>query len=141
MALYKLRIWSEPALAARPSSNKDKHTFPLSTFFSLGNRTMGNSPYRTHDILKSFEIYFWQRTDMSHISRVEWGDCFYFYFSCCLLSINFIISSSWISLLAFSWLLTKFSWIYLICGFIVMIKERQTFFLSPLLFYICIGKY
>ena len=43
--LYKLRIWTESVLAAQLPSNKDKHTFPSSTFVSLGNRTMGNSPY------------------------------------------------------------------------------------------------
>jgi hypothetical protein len=34
--MYKLRIRSEPALAARPSSNKDKYKYPLSSSVSLG---------------------------------------------------------------------------------------------------------
>ena len=43
-ALYKLRIRSEPALAARPSTIhqiKDKYKYPLSTSVSLGKEALG----------------------------------------------------------------------------------------------------
>ena len=42
---YKLQIWSETALAAQPSPNKDKHRFPLSSSFSMGIRALGYKPY------------------------------------------------------------------------------------------------
>ena len=43
--LYKIRIWTETALAAQLPSNTDKHRIPSSTFVSLGIRTLGYKPY------------------------------------------------------------------------------------------------
>ena len=45
--LYKLRIWSETALAAQLSPNNDKHRIPLSSSVSLGIRALGYKPYFT----------------------------------------------------------------------------------------------
>ena len=56
--LYKIRIlWTETTLAAQLPSNKDKHRIPLSSFVSLGIRTMGYNPYFT-DFEKHLNLFF-----------------------------------------------------------------------------------
>ena len=45
--LYKIRIWTDTALAAQLPPNKDKHRIPLSSSVSLGIRALGYKPYFT----------------------------------------------------------------------------------------------
>ena len=70
--LYKIRIWTETALAAQLPSNTDKHRIPLSTFVSLGIRTLGYKPYFTNAI----EFFEDQSNIISPEKRLIFGGIF-----------------------------------------------------------------